>query len=46
MLAEGIEEFIGEAEFEVNFAPELGRGALEPLLGLPALAAPRLEAGQ
>ena len=43
-LAACEEEFTGEESFDTSPNPALGRGALEPLLGVPALRAPRKEA--
>jgi proteasome lid subunit RPN8/RPN11 len=40
-LAACEEEFTAEESFEISPNPALSRGALEPLLGLPALRAPR-----
>jgi hypothetical protein len=37
MLAEALEEFNAEAEFEAKASPLLARGSAEPLLGLPVL---------
>lgn len=37
MLAEAVEEFSGEREFNVRVPPDLARGDGEPLLNLPAL---------
>ena len=39
-LAAGDEDFFSEDDFEISRNPILGRGAREPLLGLPALAKP------
>ena len=39
-LAAGDEDHFSEDDFEKSRNPNLGRGALEPLLGLPALAKP------
>ncbi|KVR80168.1 thiamine biosynthesis protein ThiF [Burkholderia vietnamiensis] len=38
MLAEGVEEFTAENEFEARVCSGLASGDLEPLLGLPVLA--------
>lgn len=43
-LAACEEEFVAETEFTVNDNPVLGRGAQEPLLGLPMLAPRRKKA--
>jgi hypothetical protein len=43
-LAACEEEFTAEESFDTSPNPALGRGALEPLLGVPALRAPRKEA--
>lgn len=43
MLAEGVEEFTKESEFQAAPTSLLARGAREPLLGLPALAVPKQE---
>lgn len=37
MLAEAVEEFYGESEFNARVSPDLARGDGEPLLNLPAL---------
>lgn len=37
MLAEAVEEFYGESEFNARVPPDLARGDGEPLLNLPAL---------
>lgn len=41
MLAEGIEECNAESEFKARITPDLARGDLEPLLGLPVLSTKR-----
>jgi ThiF family/Prokaryotic homologs of the JAB domain len=43
-LAACEEEFAAEESFDISPNPALSRGALEPLLGVPALRAPRKEA--
>ena len=39
MLAEGIEEFTPEHQFNASLSPHLARGDEEPLLGMPILLA-------
>lgn len=45
-LAANDEDFTGEGAFKKQPNPNLGRGAIEPLLGLPSLRAPKAKVKQ
>ena len=45
-LAANDEDFISAESFQVSVNPNLGRGDLEPLLGLPALRPQKSKAAQ